>query len=281
MTSSNQMFLTSRSRTSSLVVVKSEYEDIFGQLPDIIQEASVLTELELPDLDITDTKIIAKYGSDLTGNFAEIKAHGAKAFFQKQNASTGSTYSLCTCSTGYIWVDVLPISLKADEEEFMHLEIIIGRFALKTRDLILRKVPFRYRHISRNSVLDGQLTLLFSTVLGKYVRLRIKGYQYEAAMEAAILESHHEFPWLVNGRFGNFNLLLGKVCTKAPLPPVSDVSLISRSMIIGRWKSWTEESILRTRYFLPKRVSRSLRTAQYDATDLFSACFKSIAPRIP
>lgn len=58
--------------------------------------------IDLPDLNVTDEKFLNKYGSDLTANFADIRAYGSKAFFEKENLSDGMKYSLCTCATGYI-----------------------------------------------------------------------------------------------------------------------------------------------------------------------------------
>src|SRR5271157_4130835 len=62
--------------------------------------------IDMVDLNVTDEKVLEKYGSDLTANFADIRAYGSKAFFEKQNLSNGNHYSLCACATGYIWVYV-------------------------------------------------------------------------------------------------------------------------------------------------------------------------------
>jgi hypothetical protein len=42
----NEIYVTSRSRTPSLIDVTSQNERVFGQLPDIIQEAAVTAECE-------------------------------------------------------------------------------------------------------------------------------------------------------------------------------------------------------------------------------------------
>jgi hypothetical protein len=238
----------------------------------------------MPDLNVTDEKILSKYGMDLTANFADIKAHGAKAFFQKENLSTGSKYSLCACATGYIWVSVRTLFESSDSEAFSDVEVQIGTYALKAKAITTMEIPLQYKYSGRDDPLDGQLALLCSTVLGKYLRLRIIGQQYEDAAETAISESRKELSPLRivdPGKFGNFDLLLRQVCTNAPLPPTSVVSLISRSMITGRWQTWRERSILRRRYFLPHRVIRCFRRSRHDSIDLLSGCFKALAPENP
>ncbi len=42
----NEIYVTSRSRTPSLIDVTSRNEQVFAQLPDLIQEAAVSTECE-------------------------------------------------------------------------------------------------------------------------------------------------------------------------------------------------------------------------------------------
>jgi hypothetical protein len=235
--------------------------------------------IAMPDLNITDEKFLLKYGSDLTANFADIKAHGAKAFFQKKNNSTDTTYSLCTCATGYIWVSVRFLYKASTNEEFSDLEIQIGTFALRGSAITTVEIPFQYRDSRRHNPLDGQLTCLCSTVIGKYLRLRMMGQQYEYATETAISESRRELSALRivdPGRFGNFDLLLKELCNNSPMPPVSDISLISRSMITGRWKTWREGSILRRRYIVPKRVIRCFRPPKNDSIDLLSECFQAL-----
>jgi hypothetical protein len=243
--------------------------------------------IEMPDLNVTDENIINKYGSDLTANFADIKAHGAEAFFQKTNPSDGSTYSLCACATGYMWVHVSPIHISPSlqshlDVEYSDLEIQIGTFALKAKALSTVEIPCRFKFQRENDYLDGELALLCSTVLAKYLRLRMMGQQYEYAAETAILQSRKELsPLRVvdPNRFDNMDVLLRDICLKAPMPPVNDVSLISRSMITGRWYCWSESSILRTRYFLPQRILRCLMGSRYDSTDLLSGCFQALGSR--
>ena len=237
--------------------------------------------IDLPDLDVKDEKILAKYGLDLTANFADIKAYGAEAFFQKKNISNGSNYSLCACTTGYIWISVRTLYESTDPEEFSDVEVQIGTYALKAKAITTMEIPLQYNYSGRDDPLDGQLALLCSTVLGKYLRLRMMGQQYEDAAETAITESRKELSPLRivdPGRFGNFELLLRQVCQSAPLPPTSDVSLISRSMITGRWQIWRERSILRRRYFLPRRVVQCFRRPRHDSIDLLSGCFKALSP---
>jgi hypothetical protein len=243
--------------------------------------------IEMPDLNITDEKFLGKYGCDLTANFADIRASGAKAFFQKENLSTRTMYSLSACATGYIWVTVTPLHLAAEIETFSNLEIQIGTFALKTKAITTRELPCRYQISMSDDPKEGDLALLFSTVLAKYLRFRIMGQQYENAAETAIKESRKELsPMKVvdPNRFEDFEALLRKVCINAPMPPTSDVSLISRSMITKRWGCWRETSVLRKRYFFPRRVIRCFQRSRYDSTDLLSGCFQALTPdksRIP
>ena len=275
--------------------------------------------IDLPDLNVTDEKILGKYGSDLTANFADIRAYGSKAFFQKKNTSTGSNYSLCACATGYIWVSVsVPRAATEPFNQYSDVEVQIGTFALKARAITTAEIPCklsgpdvsgpddlcrwcRYTHrVSESSChelntrlartciedhggpLDGQLALLCSTVLAKYLRLRMIGQQFEEAAETAIRESRKElsaFRIVDPGLFGNFEMLLRDVCTNAPMPPTSDVSLISRSMITRRWQLWRETSILRKRYFFPQRIIKCFQTSRHDSIDLISNCFEVLRPQ--
>jgi hypothetical protein len=238
--------------------------------------------IDMPDLDVTDENFLGKYGSDLTANFADIRAHGAKAFFQKQNRSTGSIYSMCACATGYIWVDVMPVYVNLDTEAYSDLKLQIGTFALKTRDTTIREIDCKYKYSLYNDPSDGQLALLFSTVLANYLRLRIMGQQYESATESAINQTRKELsPLRVvdPGRFEDFESLLRRICADAPMPPTSDVSLISRSMITKRWECWRDKSVLRKRYFLPQRVLRCFQSSRYDSIDLLSHSFKAVAAK--
>ena len=47
MSMENEIYVTSRSRTPSLIDVTSHNERVFAQLPDLIQEAAVSTECKL------------------------------------------------------------------------------------------------------------------------------------------------------------------------------------------------------------------------------------------
>jgi hypothetical protein len=233
--------------------------------------------IDMPDIYVTDERFLDKYGPDLTANFADIRAFGSKAFFQKANVSNEMRYSLCTCATGYIWVSVKPVYLSIDAEEFSDLEIQIGTFALKICAITTREITFRYKCSLYENPLDGQLARLFSTVLAKYLRLRMMGQQYEYAAETAIVASRKELSRMRvvdPRRFEDFVQLLRQICANAPMPPISDVSLISRSMITRRWECWRERSVLRKRYFLPQRITRCFRTSPYDSIDLLSGCFK-------
>lgn len=332
MTSSDEVWITSRSRAPSIIDVKSENERVFAQLPDLIQEAAMATErkfhdhhlrlfthrklvsnpnllikrvdttnesylkkpmfiiaprrdsgISLPDINVTDEKFLAKYGSDLSANFADIKILGGKAFLRKINHSNKSTYSLCTCATGYIWVSVRYLYEAPLQGDFSDIEIQIGTFALKARAITTVEVPCQYlADPVRDDLLDGSLALLCSFVIGKYLRLRMLGEQYEHAMETAITDSRSELSArrIVDpGRFGNFGLFLKEICANAPLPPTSVVSLISRNMITGRWKGWRDKSALRKRYsFFPKQLVWSLQHSKYDSLNLIR---NSIKPSIP
>jgi hypothetical protein len=238
--------------------------------------------IDLPNLDLTDEKLLAKYGSDLTANFADIRAYGSKAFFQKENVSNGATYSLCACATGYIWVSVSTFREAARPGHFSDVEVQIGTFALKSRAITTIEIPCMYKYSDEVTPMDGQLALLCATVLAKYLRLRIMGQQYEAAAETATSQSRQELSsrHVIDGQqFQDFSRLLSEVCANAPMPPTSDVSLISRKMITRRWECWRDSSVLRRRYFFPKRVLRCFQATQHDSIDLLSETFKSLRPQ--
>jgi hypothetical protein len=238
--------------------------------------------IDMPDLHLTDAKLLSKYGSDLTANFADIRACGSKAFFQKENLSNGAIYSLCACATGYIWVYVSVLHESPHPEAFSHVEVQIGTFAIQARAITTVEIPCQFKYSGRDTPLDGQLPLLFSTVLAKYLRNRMIGQQYEMAAESAIKQSRVELsPLRVvdPGLFGDFEGVLREICTNAPMPPTSDVSLISRSMITGRWRCWRESKILRRRYFFPQRIIQCFRRSRHDSIDLLSDCFKALASR--
>jgi hypothetical protein len=232
--------------------------------------------VDLPDLTVTDEKILGKYGSGLTANFADIRAHGAKAFFLKENQSNSTNYSLCVCATGYIWLTVSPLCTALDNDGFSKVEVQIGTFGLKARAITTTEIQFQYK-LCASDPQDGQLALLCSTVLAKYLRLRMIGQQFEEATESAIKQSRNELSSLRVANpaiFKDMDELLRHVCSNAPMPPESDVSLISRSMIMRRWQRWRDNSILRKRYFFPNRILRCFRTSRHDSIDLLSECFK-------
>ncbi|KUJ09621.1 uncharacterized protein LY89DRAFT_274343 [Mollisia scopiformis] len=312
---SEDVYVTSRSRTPSFIDVKSQSERVFTHLPDIIQEAIVSTEfssprlrisrvqdgildteymtqpmfyitsrtdsgIDLPDLNVTDEKLLGKYGSDLTANFADIRAYGAKAFFEKENLSNGSKYSLCACATGYIWVSVTAVQQATSYPHLDDVEIQIGTYALKAKAITTVEIPCVYRCMSSDEPLGGEPALLFSTVLGNYLRNRMLGQQYEEATDNAIKTTRKELSsrQIMNPTlFGDFYSVLKEMCTNAPLPPTSDVSLISRSMITRRWQCWRESSILRKRYFFPQRIIRCLKPSRHDSIDLLSGCYMALA----
>lgn len=235
--------------------------------------------IDLPDIVLTDEKLLGKYGSDLTANFADIKAHGSKAFFLKENHSDNSTYSLCACATGYIWVAVSMTygGVLRDELDFTAQ---IGSFALKARAIATVEVPCRYKFSGQDGLLVGHLSLLCSTVMAKYLRLRMMGRQYEEATDIAIKQTRTElasFEVADASRYRDLNSFLAQVCGNAPMPPTSDVSLISRSMVTKRWQYWRESSVLRKRYFFPQRVIRCFKKPQHDSIDLLSSTFKALA----
>lgn len=234
----------------------------------------------MPDLNITDEKFLEKYGLDLTANFADIKAHDSKAFFQKENPSTKATYSLCVCATGYIWVSARFLYRQDEFDGFSDVEIQIGTYALKARAITTTEIPCQTK-ASREYTQDlGQISLLCSTVLAKYLRSRMMGQQYEYAAETAMKATRIELAYLRivdPARWGNLDHLLNEICTNAPMPPISDVSLISRSMITGRWQCWREKSVLRRRYFFPRRIIRCFQASPHGPIDLLSGCFQEIA----
>ncbi|CAG8960515.1 hypothetical protein HYFRA_00008235 [Hymenoscyphus fraxineus] len=304
MTSDGTFIFTSLSRAPSTIHVTSENKRVFTQLPDIIQEAAIGTAyphpnfyinripetanklkrptfliaprndsgVSLPNINVTDEKFLAKYGSDLSANFADIRTMGGRAFLQKENMSNGSWYSLCTCATGYIWVTVRYLFKSPfPDEQYSDIEIQIGTFALKARAITTVEVPCQYLASSRHDPLDGQLAFLCSMVIGKYLRLRIMGDQYESATETAITEARKELSaWKIvdPGRFGNFEALLKEICASAPMPPTSVVSLISRNMIMERWKGWSDNLTIKKRYALPRQIIWSLQPSKYDHLDL-------------
>lgn len=239
--------------------------------------------ISLPDINITDEKFLAKYGSDLSANFADIKALGGKAFLQKRNPSNGATYSLCTCATGHFWVSVR--YLYEAPGDYCDIEVQIGTFALKARAITTVEVPCQYlANVVRDDLQDGQLALLCSTVIGKYLRLRMLGEQYEYATETAITETRRElstFRIVDPGRFGNFGFFLNELCANAPLPPHSVVSLISRNMITRRWRGWTQRdkpASTRQYSFLPKQIIWSLQHSKHDSLGLLRNTIKLSIP---
>lgn len=238
----------------------------------------------MPDISVTDETILSKFGSELTANFADIKAHGSAAFFQKENLSDDATYSLCACATGYIWVYISPSSIcdemeAADEGwgEFSRLEIQIGTFALRKRAITTIEIPCHYRTGKVVAHMNGDLALLCSTVLAKYLRFRMMGCQYEYATETAIKETRKALAHLRivdPGIFRGLEKMLREICTNAPMPPTSVVSLISRSMIRGRWEVWGDRKVLKRKYSLPGRVIQSFRKGGSDPIDLLSESYK-------
>lgn len=240
--------------------------------------------IDLPDLSLTDEKLISKFGSELGANFADIRTHGAKAFFQKENRSNGVKYSLCACATGYIWVYV---SAPEDQSYSCHtsnVQVQIGTFSLKNKAITTVEVPCRYSYGTRQSQTDspltGRLALLCANVMARYLQLRIMGRQYEEAAETAIRELRKDiwsFKAVDRGSSSEFEKFLQQICANAPLPPISDVSLISRGMITGRWQRWMKSKVLRRRCFFPQKVIRCLKGTQHDSLDLLSGAFLSFA----
>ncbi|EDN99759.1 predicted protein [Sclerotinia sclerotiorum 1980 UF-70] len=140
--------------------------------------------ISMPDINVTDENILSKFGTELTANFADIKAHGSAAFFQKDNLSDGATYSLCACATGYIWVYISPSNIVDEREaadegrgEFSQVDIQIGTFALRKRAITTIEIPCYYRTGKVLAHMNGGLALLCSTVLAKYLRFRMVGCQ--------------------------------------------------------------------------------------------------------
>lgn len=240
----------------------------------------------MPDLTMTDEKILGKYGSGLTANFADIRAYGAKAFFQRKNASDNIIYSLCVCATGYIWIYISPLFPGFDSDDFSDIQIQMGTFALKASTITTTEIQFQHKNVDEGvhsqEPQDGRLAFLCATAMAKYLRLRMMGKQYEEATESAIKETCSESVSSLRLAHPTYpaclNLLLREVCANAPMPPESDVSMISRSMITRRWQYWRETSVLRKRYFFPKRIIRCFRTSRHDSTDLLSGCFNSLKP---
>jgi hypothetical protein len=240
--------------------------------------------IDLPNIEMEDEKILGKYGSDLTANFADIRAHGAKAFFEKKNLSDGAKYSICACATGYIWVYVTLKDPGLEVDRWIDVEIQIGSYALKAEAITTIEIPFRLRPHHKSTVQNGELAVLCSTVLAKYLRLRMMGHQYEEATRTADTESRKELKslWILDrDRYDDyiekrdqFQALLRSICANAPMPPTSNVSLISRNMITRRWECWRESSVLRKRYWLPGRVAMCFKQTQHDSIDLLSGCFK-------
>lgn len=229
--------------------------------------------IDMPDISVTDEKVLGKYGSDLTANYEDIRIYGSKAFAQKQNISTGTTYSISACATGYIWVSVNFYHGFVGQYDSGDAAIQIGTFALKARTITTIEVPCEYTHLNHDDLLGGKLALLCATVLAKYLRLRIIGQQYEEAAESAIKESRRElsaFRVVDPRRIKGFDMLLARICTDAPMPPVSDVSLISRSMIARRWQCWRTSSVLRERYSFARRIVRCFRQPRNDSIGLLS-----------
>ncbi|KAI9640019.1 hypothetical protein NHQ30_011581 [Ciborinia camelliae] len=317
-----EILVTSRNKAPSIIDVHSHNERVFAQLPDLIQEALVSTEfsapnlkisrvqnartldsgfmtqpifyitpsndsgISMPDINVTDETILSKFGSELTANFADIKAHGSASFFQKENLSDGAVYSLCACATGYIWVYISPSSI-ADEREaedegwgdFSRLEIQVGTFALRKRAITTIEIPCHYRTGKVVAHMNGELALLCSTTLAKYLRFRMMGCQYEYATETAIMQTRKELAHLRivdPGIFRGLENMLREICTNAPMPPTSVVSLISRSMIRGRWEVWGNGKVLRRKYSLPGRVMQSFRKGNSDPIDLLSESYKAL-----
>jgi hypothetical protein len=235
------------------------------------------SKIHMVDITVTDEKVLGKFGADLTANFADIRAYGADAFFQRENISDGAKFSLCACATGYIWVYVPLESVVVDE--FSLIKIQIGTFALKTRAITIVEIPCLFKYGISYEILNGQLALLCSTVLAKYLRLRMIGQQYEDAVESAIRQTRKELSPLHvvdPGRFSNLDAMLQEVCSNAPMPPTSDVSLISRSMITRRWEGLMETEDLRKRFSLPRRILRCFKRSRSDSVELFRESFNAL-----
>ena len=235
----------------------------------------------MPNLHLTDEKLISKYGSDLTANFADIKMHGAKAFFSKVNDSTGDKYALCACATGYIWIRVLLRYQPKFPREWSDIEVQIGTFALQTRAITTASIPCRYRITKETDIDDGNLATFCATVMAKYLQTRMLGSQYEHAAEVAIVEGKAELAYLQvvdPGKYGDLRSLLLQICANAPLPPTSDVSLISRRMIRRRWEPWTGKAS-KIRWIWPRSAFRYVVGGRSDAVGLVSARIGGLVER--
>lgn len=154
----------------------------------------------MPDISVTDTQILSKFGSELTANFADIKAHGSASFSQKEHMSDGGVCSLCACATGYIWVYISPISIAGELEaadegwgDFSRLEIQAGTPALRKRAITTAEIQCYYRTGKLRTDMNGDLALLCSTVLARY---RMMGYQYEYATETSIVQTRKKLAHL-------------------------------------------------------------------------------------
>lgn len=226
----------------------------------------------MPDLHLTDEKLLSKYGSDLTANFSDIKMHGAKAFFSKTNNSTRDKYALCACATGYIWIRVLLRYKPKFPRQWSDIEVQIGTFSLQTQAISTASIPCRYKITNAFDIDDGKLAELCATVMAKYLRLRMLGSQYEDATEVAMEEGRAEMTSaevIDPGKFGDMRSLLLQICANAPLPPTSDVSLISRGMIRRRWDPWTDGTP-RVRLRWATKFSRFLVGRKDDAVGMLS-----------
>lgn len=184
-----------------------------------------------------------KYGPELTANFLDIKQHGSKAFFRTKDPIDGDKYSLCSCATGYIWARILPQLDGNSADPWISLEMQIGTYALSTMALTLSSIPFQYKMTYDDDIIDGKLSLLCTTVLAEYFRLRVAGLQFEDAAEKAVKEARKElsaFRVVDPGKYIDFQGLLLEICRSAHAPPVSSVSEISRGMILKPWRPWSD-----------------------------------------
>ncbi|RFU25585.1 hypothetical protein B7463_g10753, partial [Scytalidium lignicola] len=287
MDTSNEIYVTSRSRTPSIIDVSSQNEHIFSQLPDLIQEAAVAAECEvhlwvssfianfskvsspnlqvtrvhngrtidskyltypmfyispsndsgidMVDINVTDEKLIGKFGSDLTANFADIRAHGSDAFFLKKNLSDNTIYSLCACATGYIWIYATKLA-DTSTKGYSIMQVQIGTFALRARAIRTTEIPFIYKPTGRDPQ-DGQLALLCSAVVAKYLSLRMMGQQYEYAAELAIKQSRKElssFRVVDPGKYENFFALLLDVNDYAAMAALAGIKHPKETIFLSR-----------------------------------------------
>ena len=199
--------------------------------------------------------------------------HGAKAFFSKKNDSTGDYYALCACATGYIWIRVLLRYQPKFPREWSDIEIQIGTFALQTRAITTASIPCRYRITKEGDIDDGKLAIFCATIMAKYLRLRMFGSQYEEAAEVSIKEGRTELAacQVVDpAKYGDMRTLLLQTCANAPMPPISDVSIISRNMIRRRWEPWNGKST-RIKWIWPKSMVRFIVGKNDDPVGLLSA----------